>query len=219
MKKSFKDRLGSLGLSYYKELLIIALIAVVFVTSGLLLIFLLKEVYLGIIVFILGAAVELLYTSKYRSLELNISKERVNEFISVLSYFEVYYSKGNDVYSSFKLLLPFCSQYLQDAINSFLLQSESDKTVNPFICIANKFDNSVVTSLMMSIYQLSNGGNLLEFDLLYQSIRNKQTEVLIESKKKSLDSLYSFPLIGAGAITVLFALQILSVIGDYVNVI
>ena len=219
MKKSFKDRLSSLGLSYYKELLIIALIAVVFVVSGLLLIFLLKEVYLGIIVFILGVAVELLYTSKYKSLELSVNKDKVNEFISALSYFEVYYSKGNDVYSSFKLLLPFCSQYLQDAINSFLLQSDSDKTVNPFVCFANKFDNSVVTTLMMSIYQLSNGGDLLEFDLLYQSIRNKQTELLIESKKKSLDSLYSFPLIGAGAITVIFALQILSVIGDYVNVI
>ena len=219
MKKSFKDRLSSLGLSYYKELLIIALIALVFVISGLLLIFLLKEVYLGIIVFILGVAVELLYTSKYKSLELSVNKDKVNEFISALSYFEVYYSKGNDVYSSFKLLLPFCSQYLQDAINSFLLQSDSDKTVNPFVCFANKFDNSVVTTLMMSIYQLSNGGDLLEFDLLYQSIRNKQTEALIESKKKSLDSLYSFPLIGAGAITVIFALQILSVIGDYVNVI
>ena len=219
MKKSFKDRLSSLGLSYYKELLIIISIGLLFITAGFLIIFLLKEVYLGIIVFILGVAVELLYTSKYKALESNIKKDNVNEFISILSYFEVYLSKGNDVYSSFKLLLPFCSQYLQDAINSFLIQSDTDKTVNPFICFSNKFEDSVVTTLMMSIYQLSNGGDLLEFDLLYQSVKDKQTETLINSKRKSLDSFYSFPLIGAGAITVLFALQILSVIGDYVNVI
>ena len=219
MKKSFKDHLSSLGLSYYKELLIIISIGLLFITAGFLIIFLLKEVYLGIIVFILGVAVELLYTSKYKALESNIKKDNVNEFISILSYFEVYLSKGNDVYSSFKLLLPFCSQYLQDAINSFLIQSDTDKTVNPFICFSNKFEDSVVTTLMMSIYQLSNGGDLLEFDLLYQSVKDKQTETLINSKRKSLDSFYSFPLIGAGAITVLFALQILSVIGDYVNVI
>ena len=219
MKKSFKDHLSSLGLSYYKELLIIISIALLFIIAGFLIIFLLKEVYLGIIVFILGVAVELLYTSKYKALESNIKKDNVNEFISTLSYFEVYLSKGNDVYSSFKLLLPFCSQYLQDAINSFLIQSDTDKTVNPFICFSNMFEDSVVTTLMMSIYQLSNGGDLLEFDLLYQSVKDKQTETLINSKRKSLDSFYSFPLIGAGAITVLFALQILSVIGDYVNVI
>ena len=71
---------------------------------------------------------------------------------------------------------------------------------------------------MMAIYQLSNTGDLLEFDLIYSNIKNKQNEDLIESKKKSLDSFNSFPLIGAGAITILLALQILSTIGDYVNV-
>ena len=88
MKKSFKDHLSSLGLSYYKELLIIISIALLFITAGFLIIFLLKEVYLGIIVFILGVAVELLYTSKYKALESNIKKDNVNEFISTLSYFE-----------------------------------------------------------------------------------------------------------------------------------
>ena len=106
-----------------------------------------------------------------------------------------------------------------NAIIAFLLQSEEDKIINPFICFANKFDDSMVHTLMMAIYQLSNTGDLLEFDLLYNNIKNKQTEDLVESKKKSLDSFNSYPLIGAGAITVLFALQILSVIGDYVNVI
>ena len=219
MKKSFKDRLSSLGLSYIKEVLFIIAIAIVFIVVGLLIILLLKEIYLGIIVFILGAVVELLYTSRYKTIEYNIKKDNVNEFVSNLSYFELFVSNGNDIYEAFRLLLPYCGQYLQNAINAFLLQSEEDKTINPFICFANKFDDSVVHTLMMAIYQLSNTGDLLEFDLLYNNIKNKQTEDLVESKKKSLDSFNSYPLIGAGAITVLFALQILSVIGDFVNVI
>ena len=218
MKKSFKDRINSLGLSYVKEILIIIGIAVLFIAAGLLIIFLLKEIYLGIVIFIAGVVVELLYTSRYRTIEYNLRKDNVNEFVSNLSYFELFISNGNDVYNSFRLLLPYSSQYLQNAINAFLIQSEEDKTINPFVCLANKFDDSVVHTLMMAIYQLSNTGDLLEFDLIYSNIKNKQNEDLLESKKKSLDSFNSFPLIGAGAITILLALQILSTIGDYVNV-
>lgn len=219
MKKSFKDRLTTLGLSYVKEVLIIVGIAVLFIAAGLLIIFLLNEIYLGIVVFILGVVAELLYTSRYRTIEYNLKKNHVNEFVSNISYFELFVSNGNDVYDSFKLLLPYSGQYLQNAINAFLIQSEDDKTINSFICFANKFDDSVVNTLMMAIYRLSNTGDLLEFDLVYNEIKNKQNKDLIESKKKSLDSFNSFPLIGAGAITVLLALNILSVIGDYINVI
>ncbi len=219
MKKSFKERLTTLGLSYVKEILIIVGIAVLFIAAGLLIIFLLNEIYLGIVAFILGVVAELLYTSRYRTIEYNLKKDHVNEFVSNISYFELSISNGNDVYNSFKLLLPYSGQYLQNAINAFLIQSEDDKTINPFICFANKFDDSVVNTLMMAIYRLSNTGDLLEFDLVYNEIKNKQNKDLIESKKKSLDSFNSFPLIGAGAITVLLALNILSVIGDYINVI
>lgn len=219
MKKSFKDRLTTIGLSYVKEVLIIVGIAVLFIAAGLLIIILLNEIYLGIVVFILGVVAELLYTSRYRTIEYSLKKDHVNEFVSNISYFELFISNGNDVYESFKLLLPYSGQYLQNAINAFLIQSEDDKTINPFICLANKFDDSVVNTLMMAIYRLSNTGDLLEFDLVYNEIKNKQSKDLIESKKKSLDSFNSFPLIGAGAITVLLALNILSVIGDYINVI
>ena len=111
MKKSFKDRLSSLGLSYTKEVLFIIAIAIVFIVAGLLIILLLKEIYLGIIVFILGAVVELLYTSRYKTIEYNIKKDNVNEFVSNLSYFELFVSNGNDIYEAFRLLLPYCGQY------------------------------------------------------------------------------------------------------------
>ena len=219
MKKPFKDYLGSLGLSIVKELLFIISIAVVDVITGLLIMLLLKEIYLGVAVFILGAILILLYTSRYKTIECGIKKDRENEFISAIPYFESNVLNGNDIYTSFSLILPCCSQHLQDAINVFLAQSEVDKTINPYICFANKFEDSSIQTLMMSIYQLSNGGDLLEFDLIYNDIKNKKSVELIESKKKSLDSFNAYPLIGAGAITVLFALHILSVIGDFINVI
>ena len=76
---------------------------------------------------------------------------------------------------------------------------------------------------MLSIYQMvDNGENtnqLSEFELLFTNTRMKFQEDLIDSKKKSLETLNSFPLIGAGAITITLSLAIISIIGEYVNVI
>ena len=121
------------------------------------------------------------------------------------------------------MLLPYCGQYLQDAISSLLSQIDIDKSVGPYITFASKFNNRIIDSLMLSIYQMvENGENVIElteFDLLFNNIKNKSQEELIDSKKKSLDSLNSFPLIGAGAITIILSISIISIIGDYINVI
>ena len=76
---------------------------------------------------------------------------------------------------------------------------------------------------MLSIYQIvDNGegiGQFNEFDLLFTNIREKYQEDLIDSKKKALEVFNSFPLIGAGAITIVLSMSIISMIGDFINVI
>lgn len=223
MKRTFKDRLSALGLSYQKELFIIALISIVFVVITLVIILILKEIYNALIALAFGAVVLYMYISRYRTMEKNKEKENVDELISLLSYFEIFISNGNNVYTSFKMLLPYCSQYLSDAVTSLLNQIDVDKTVGPYINFATKFNNRIVDSLMLSIYQMvDNGENvveLTEFDLLFNNIKNKNQEELIDSHKKSLDSLNTFPLVGAGAITIILSISIISIIGDYINVI
>ena len=223
MKRTFKDRLSALGLSYQKELFIIALISIVFVAITLVIVLILKEIYIALIALAFGAVVLYMYISRYRTMEKNKEKENVDELISLLSYFEIFISNGNNVYTSFKMLLPYCGQYLSDAVTSLLNQIDVDKTVGPYINFATKFNNRIVDSLMLSIYQMvDNGENvveLTEFDLLFNNIKNKNQEELIDSHKKSLDSLNTFPLVGAGAITIILSISIISIIGDYINVI
>ena len=93
MKRTFKDRLSALGLSYQKELLIISLIAIVFVAIALVVILILKEIYIGLIAIAFGGVVLYLYTSRYKTMEKNKEKENVDELISLLSYFEIFISK------------------------------------------------------------------------------------------------------------------------------
>lgn len=223
MKRTLKDRIAALGLSFQKELIIIALIVLVSIGGALALILFLKQLLLGVLLLAGGAICLYFFLSRYSSLEKRQEKERVDQLVSLISYFELFISNGHNVYTSFKMLLDYSDIFLQDAINELLNQIDVDKTVGPFITFASKFKDPIVESLMLSIYQMVDNGegamNLNEFDILFNNIKEKYQEDLVENKKRSLESLNSFPLIGAGAITLVLSLSIVSVIGDYVNVI
>lgn len=222
-KRTLKSRIEALGLNYNKEIALMAVIFISFAIGGFAIYFFLKETMIGIVVMVLGLVVDAYYITRYSSLEKNLEKEHIEELVSLLSYFEIYISNKNNVYNSFKLLLPYCSVFMDDAINGLLNHIDQDKTVGPYIEFATKFNSNVIESLMLSIYQMvDNGENInqfSEFDLHFSNIRNKHQDDLIDSKKKSLDSLNVYPLIGAGLITITLSLSIIAIIGDYVNVI
>ncbi len=223
MKRSLKDRITALGLSYQRELFVMFLIASVGVTGFLIFLLLVKQLIIAVM--IIGASVIALYfyVSRYSSLERLKEKEHIDNFISLLSYFEIFISNGNNVYTAFKMLLPYGDMFIQDAISSLLSQIDVDKTIGPFINFASKFNDHIIESLMLSIYQMVDNGesviNLTEFDLIFNSIKEKHLDDQIENKRKSLDFFNSFPLIGAGAITIVLSISMISIVGDYINVI
>ena len=223
MKKTLKDRIQDLGLSYTKEMLVVWMIVLISLGGGFAIYYFLKETIIAVSVAVIGLALVGYYLTRYSKLERKMEKGHVDEFISLLSYFEIFISNHNNVYTSFRMLLPYCSVFMDDAINSLLNQIDVDKTVGPYINFAAKFKNRIIESLMVSIYQMVDNGETInqfsEFDLLFANVREKYQEDLIDSKKKSLEALNSFPLIGAGAITISLSLSIISIIGDFVNVI
>ena len=218
MKKSFKERVTSLGLNYNLEIMLVMGITASFLGGALAIYFFLQEIYIALGVAAIGGVIVFYYISRYSSLEKRREKEHTDELISLLSYFEIFISNGNNVYTSFKLLLPYCSVFMEDAINLFLNQVDVDKSVGPYINFASKFSNHTIESLMLSIYQMVDSGENIsqfsEFDLLFSNIRNKFQDDLLEEKKRSLDSLNSFPLFGAGAITITLSMSIISIIGE-----
>lgn len=223
MKKSFKDRIASLGLSYQKEVLLLLTINVVLLGMGAAVYLLLYKHWLVFVVLgIALLAANFLYLSRYGSMEKMLEKEHVNELISLLSYFEIFISNGNNVYTSFKMLIPYCSTFMEETINLLLNQIDVDKSVGPFIYFASKFNNRVIESLMLSIYQMvdngENSGQFSEFNTLFSNISKDHEAALIEEKKRKLNGLDSLPLIGSGAITIVLAIAILNIIGDYINV-
>ena len=223
MKRSLKDRINALGLSYQKEMMFLILLIVIVIALAFITYIFVKQIYFPLFIVGGGAIAVYFYLSRYSSLERKQEKEHVDQLISLLSYFEIFISNGTNVYTSFKMLIPYAEIFIQDAINAMLMQIDVDKTIGPYINFASKFNNRTIESLMLSIYQMvDNGENtieLSEFNLLFNNIKEKHFDEMIDSHKKSLDLFNSFPLIGAGAITIVLSLCIVSIIGDYVNVI
>lgn len=223
MKKSFKSRIDDLGLSYKKELTILFVVASIIPAMGAVIYFLFNNVIILVSSIVLDAVFVYFYLSRYASLEKQKNSEHVDELISLLSYFEIFISNGNNVYSSFKLLLPYASLFMDDAINSLLSQIDADKSIGPYINFAAKFENNIVESLMLTIYQMVDNGSSKEefgeFNHLFSSISKDHHIDKIEGKRRALDALNSWPLFGAGAITIILAMSILSIVGEYINVI
>ena len=222
MKKSLKNRIAALGLSYQKEIAILAILPLLTSIAGGLIYYFYKELMAAIGLFIIGLVFDFVYFSRYSKMENEMEKGHISEFISLMSYFEIFISNGNNVYNSFKMLTPYCSSFMDDAINSMLSQIDMDKSIGPYINFASKFNSHVVESLMLSIYQMIDNGESIdqftEFELLFTNIKNNHQDDMVDQKKKSLDSLNVFPLIGAGFLTISLSICVVTLIGEYINV-
>ena len=222
MKNKLKEVIEFVGLSYKKEMLKILIINLVMLIAMVLVLLLLKNLILMVIVFIGTLLLDFFLLTRYSDKKRAILKNRENELIAIISYFEVYIQNNNNVYQSFNQLIPYCSDWMKERIETLLKEIDEDKTVQPFINFAKNFQQLSTHSLMLSIYQMvdqgENSEQLLQFNVIYDELAKNRNKEMIEQKEKSLSSMSTFPLIGAGLITVSLTISILSILGDLINV-
>ena len=221
--KKFKKNLEFLGLNYKKEIRNIVFINLLIIAIIVFSIFFIKEPLLLILMIVGAALLEYLYISRYSSMKAKLLKERIDEFIIIISYFEIFIKNNFNVYNSIQSLVPYCSNWMSDQINQLLKNIDEDKSVEPFVKFGKEFDNPLIENVCISIYQMVEEGEntlgLTQFSILFQEINKKHQEELLNAKIKSLDSMNTYPLIGSAGITILLTTGILSIIGDLINVI
>ena len=222
MKNKLKEVIEFVGFSYKKEMLKILIINLVMLIGMVLVLLLLKNLILMVIVFIGTLLLDFFLLTRYSDKKKVILKNRENELIAIISYFEVYIQNNNNVYQSFNQLIPYCSDWMKERIETLLKEIDEDKTVQPFINFAKNFQQLSTHSLMLSIYQMvdqgENSEQLLQFNVIYDELAKNRNKEMTEQKEKSLSSMSTFPLIGAGLITVSLTISILSILGDLINV-
>lgn len=223
MKSKFKETIEFVGLSYKNEILKIILINSVFLIASLLVYLLLNNLILSIIIIVGLLVLDFFLLTRYNDKKQILLKSRENELVAIISYFEVYIQNNNNVYQSFVQLIPYCSDWMKDKIEILLKEIDNDKTVQPFINFANNFTQLSSHSLMLSIYQMvdqgENSDQLLQFNVIFDELSRTRNKELVEKQDKALSSMSTFPLIGAGLITITLTISILTILGDLINVI
>ena len=222
MLKRFDALLLFISANKTKEIIKIAVVNVLIIAAAVTLIVFLKQVMIAFVSIIVMVIANYLIFNGYLDKKKAILDEREHEFIAIISYFQFFITNSYNVYQAFQSLIAYASPWMEEQIQSLILEIDNDKSVKPFINFANKFKNNVAGNVMMSIYQMvdegENGLHMYQFNSLFQQLSKSQQIELIDTKERSMGSISSYPLIGAGAITVLLTFGIISVMGEMINV-
>ena len=220
--KRFDDLLTFIGANKRFEILKLILINLGIVISFTLIVVFLKQWMLSFVGVMALAITNYLVINSYFSKKKEILKDRENELITIIGYFQFFISNSYNVYQAFKALTPYSTPWMEEQILSLINDIDNDKSVKPFMNFANKFTNKVAGNVMLSIYQMVDEGenniHMMQFESLFQQLSKDLNEQRIDDKDRSMGSISSLPLIGAGAITVLLTFGIISVMGEMINV-
>ena len=222
-KNSFRQTIEFVGLSYKKELIKVILINLISLIGGAVTFLFTKNIVVPIVAAIVLGLMDFFLLTRYGDKKRAILKNRENELIAIISYFEVYIQNNNNVYQSFNQLIPYCSDWMKEKIEELLKQIDEDKTVQPFIDFAHNFQSLSIHSLMLSIYQMvdqgENSEQLIQFNVIFDELAKNRSKEIIDNKEKSLANMSTFPLVGAGLITITLTISILSILGDLIYVV
>ena len=222
-KNKLKETIEFVGLSYKKELTIVLVVNIVFFVGAILIYIFLKNIIYSVFILVAIAVLDYFMFSRYNDKKKTILKNRENELVSIISYFDVYIRNNKNVYQSFNQLIPYCSNWMKEKVEDLLKEIDEDKSVQPYVNFANNFQNLSMHSLMISIYQMVDQGEsaeqLTHFNVIFEEISRVRQQEMINQKDKALSGMSTFPLIGAGMITIALTISILTILGDLINVI
>ena len=222
MLKKFNQLLDFIGANKNKEFIkIIAINLLAIALTVIATLFLKQTMVIFGGVFLVVIANYIIF-SGYLNRKRLMLMDRENEFITIIGYFQFFITNSYNVYQAFQSLIAYSSPWMEEQIQTLILEIDNDKSVKPFVNFANKFSSKVTNNVMLSIYQMVDEGensiHMLQFNALFQQLSRSHQKELIDSKERSLSSLSTLPLIGAGAITVLLTFGIISMMGDLINV-
>lgn len=185
---------------------------VYFLTNNLVLLSFGLIVSLGIIYF-LFKRYDYMLENRRRHLEM--------EFIEVFSYLRIYLSNKESVYRSLKQASEYTSIEMKREITNFLDRIDEDKSILPFIEFGNSFKNKVIEEVMISLYQMIDGGftenYLNQFISLFDNFKSRYLKEDMLNRYKKMDVFTTLSLLGSGYILLTMLLIIVNIIGGMTN--
>ncbi len=138
------------------------------------------------------------------------------QFISFLAYFNAFLTCGENVYQALKSTSESVDGKLQMDASDLLHEIDIDKSINPFLHFANKFNNETISQIITMIYQFSVNGvgedRIVAMIPLLDRLKNITINEYIKKESSDLNLYLSTPLIGISIVSVFFSLGVLATI-------
>lgn len=222
MMNNLKGKIEYCGLRYSTEIKKIIFGNVFLIIPTFFSYFYLHNLKVSLLCILLPFVYSYLMLSGYSSKAKHLEEQREDEFVTIISYFEIFITNKNNVYQSFNKIIQYASEWMKDLLSNLLKEIDTDKSVQPFVNFANKFKMKVAMNIMLSIFSMVDQGESFEqinqFQILFEQLSKSKELENIKKKERSLSTLASLPLVGAAGTTIILTISVISILGDLINV-
>ena len=219
--KKLKEKMLSLGLKPKNELIKLVVVNFVLLCGSVVLFIFFKDLIYTLSCLGIAIIFDLAFLTRYSKLINAKNTQNLMEFSTLFGYFKIYIHNGYSVYSALKELINFANNDLKNYLNTLISEIDNDKSVQPFINFAKRFNEIIVEEMMISIYQLIDDGEtsdyLVQFELIFDKFSDILHENYLRNKDKKLGTLSSAPLIGSCFLIIVLTIGVIGIIGAIIN--
>jgi hypothetical protein len=136
------------------------------------------------------------------------------------SLLKVLLFQGLTPYQALKSALDYIPNVLYEPFSTLLLKIDSDKSIAPYVYIAQSFQSLVIEQLFFSIYQLEGHGGKLSlhhFQYIFDQSDSQFHQKNIYRLKQTLQSNLSLALLGTGLLSFSLLVGIIGLIGEIIS--
>lgn len=219
--KKLKEKIQKLNLDLKKETVLLVSVSLLSVLSAFLVFFFTKNLLFLSLTLIIGLGFIYISFKRYDYMLENRRRNLEMEFIEVFSYLRIYLSNKENVYRSLKQSSEYTSIEMKKEIGRFLERIDEDKSIIPFVEFGNSFKNKVIEEVMISLYQMIDGGftenYLNQFISLFDNFKSRYLKEDMLKRYKKMDLFTTLSLLGSGYILITMLLIIVNIIGSMTN--
>lgn len=219
--QKIREKMIYLNLSPKKEFIKLVVIdSVLSILSAILFLTTRAIFYLGVLLSF-TLLFSIFYLTRYGS---QIDKENalnLEEFSNLFAYFKIYIHNGYNVYSALKEISKFANKSLKRLLDTLINEINNDKSIEPFVKFAKKFNEIIVEEIMLTIYQMVDDGinseHLIQFELIFDKFSELMYQRNLKAKDSKLATISSGCLVASSYLMIVLTIGIISVIGDLIN--
>ncbi len=142
------------------------------------------------------------------------------EFVNFTAYLIIFLENRFNVYHALKVCIPYLDKCLQNDIEMFINQIDDDKTIKPFVTLAEKIGTPLVMQIMIMIYQMNISGYdakyLTKFPYLIEKAHDLLIKEKINKKRNEVEIFSMIPIVGLMIIVFVMVFSIIGMVGGTV---